>query len=148
MALVMYTHFSQEKLKRLLDVPLEWDVMGVMGIGYPDLARTNPQVLAASLTRLPLAELVADERYGQPAPADLLREPARAAAMPDLMTSMLDLTLTTRFTGDPVPAGHVFEILRSASSIFPPAACLQPRSDEPFIHVVKISSFLPTSKKW
>jgi nitroreductase len=37
MALVMYTHFSQEKLKRLLDVPFDWDVMGVMGMGYPDL---------------------------------------------------------------------------------------------------------------
>src|SRR3989442_6845193 len=47
MALVMYTHFSQEKLKQLLGVPFEWDAMGVMGLGDPDLKRTNPQVLAA-----------------------------------------------------------------------------------------------------
>ena len=58
LALVMYTHFSQEKLKQLVDVPFDWDVMGAMGIGVPDLTRTNPQVLAASLVRLPLGELV------------------------------------------------------------------------------------------
>lgn len=114
MALVMYTHFSQEKLKRLLDIPFEWDAMGVMGIGYPDLARTNPHVLAASLNRLALAELVSQERYGQPAPVDLIREPPRAAAMPDLMTALLDFAPTARFAEAPVPAGHVFEILRSA----------------------------------
>lgn len=125
MALVMYTHFSQEKLKRLLDIPFEWDAMGVMGIGYPDLARTNPEVLAASLTRLPLAELTSAERYGHAAPADLIREPAPAAAMPDLMTAMLDLAWPARFTDEPVPARHLFEVLR-AGQWAPSAGNFQP----------------------
>ena len=43
LALVMYAHFSQEKLRQLLDVPFDWDVNGVMGIGAPDLGRTNHQ---------------------------------------------------------------------------------------------------------
>jgi len=68
LALVMYTHFSQEKLKQLLDVPFSWDVEGVMGLGFPDLARINPRVLEASLIRLSLGELVSTERYGDPAP--------------------------------------------------------------------------------
>ena len=114
LALVMYTHFSQEKLKQLLDVPFDWDVMGVMGIGYPDLTRTNPQVLAASLMRLPLAELVSSERYGQPAPDDLIHEREATSVMPDLMETMLGLSPPTRFTSDPVEPRHVFEILRAA----------------------------------
>jgi len=114
MALVMYTHFSQEKLKRLLDVPFEWDVAGVMGIGVPDLARTNPRVLAASLVRLPLHELVAAERYGAPAPEELIAEPPAPTPVPDLMATMLGLGFTTEFRDEPVPAGHVFELLRAA----------------------------------
>jgi hypothetical protein len=51
MALVMYTHFSQEKLKQLLDIPFEWDTIGVMGVGSPDLKRINPKILEISLTR-------------------------------------------------------------------------------------------------
>ncbi len=54
MALVMYTHFSLEKLKQLLDIPFEWDALGVMGLGHPDLQRINPRVLEISLTRLRL----------------------------------------------------------------------------------------------
>src|SRR5437867_10640182 len=75
LALVMYTHFSQEKLKQLLDVPFAWDVDGVMGLGFPDVGRVNPRVLEASLIRLSLGELVAGERYGDPAPKDLIEEP-------------------------------------------------------------------------
>ncbi len=114
MALVMYTHFSQEKLKRLLDVPFDWDAMGVMGMGYPDLKRTNPQVLAASLVRLPLAELVAGERYGQPAPAELIDECDAGVELPDLMATMLGLRPTTCFGDEAVEPSHVFEILRAA----------------------------------
>jgi nitroreductase len=125
MALVMYTHFSQEKLKRLLDVPFDWDVMGVMGVGYPDLHRTNPQVLAASLTRLPLAELVSAERYRAPVPADLIVEREAPGAIPDLMDTMLGLGWTTRFTGEPVDPAAVFEILR-AGQWAPSAGNFQP----------------------
>lgn len=114
MALVMYTHFSQEKLKRLLDIPFEWDVMGVMGAGFPDLKRTNPRVLEASLTRLPLDELVSSERYGQPAPRDLIQEREVAAPMPDLMMTMIGLPSVTRFTPESVPPEYIFEILRGA----------------------------------
>lgn len=114
MALVMYTHFSQEKLKRLLDVPFEWDVAGVMGVGYPDLTRTNPQVLARSLERLQLHELVHAERYGAPAPEELIAE--RGAGLPagDLMDTMLGLRFTTRFREEPVAPGAVFDVLRAA----------------------------------
>lgn len=114
MALVMYTHFSQEKLKRLLDIPFDWDVFGVMGIGYPDLKRTNPQVLAASLVRLPLTELVSSERYGQPAPPELIEEREAVVSTADLMTTMLGLRMATRFTDEPVEPAYVFEILRAA----------------------------------
>ncbi len=114
MALVMYTHFSQEKLKQLLDVPFDWDVMGVMGIGYPDLKRANPRVLVASLIRLPLSELVSSERYGEPAPKDLIEERDAEVPMPDLMTTMLGLRMATRFKDDPVPPEYVFELLRAA----------------------------------
>ncbi len=114
MALVMYTHFSQEKLKRLLDVPFGWDVMGVMGAGYPDLNRTNPRVLAASLVRLPLSELVADARYGASAPGDLIDERAAVAPTADLMAAITDFAPTTRFLDTPVPPDFVFEILRAA----------------------------------
>ena len=114
MALVMYTHFSQEKLKQLLGVPFEWDAMGVMGLGYPDLKRTNPQVLAASLVRLPLTELVADERYGRPAPADARVERGADGEVVDLMTAMLELRPVTRFRDEPVDVARVFEILRAA----------------------------------
>ena len=75
LALVMYTHFSQEKLKQLLDIPFDWDAMGVMGVGLPDLDRVNPRVLEVSLTRLPLADLVASERFGMSAPAEILDDP-------------------------------------------------------------------------
>ncbi len=90
LAMVMYTHFSQEKLKQLLDVPFEWEVDGVMGIGFPDLGRINPRVLEASLVRLALGELVSSERYGDPAPKELTEErqpPERRApvAVPDLL---------------------------------------------------------------
>jgi nitroreductase len=114
LALVMYTHFSQEKLKRLLDVPFAWDVMGVMGLGYPDLGRINPQVLATSVVRLPLGELAFAERYGRPAPAALVTEADPDVPMPDLMRTLLDLALPTRFTDAPVPPGHVAELLRAA----------------------------------
>ena len=125
MALVMYTHFSQEKLKRLLDVPFDWDVMGVMGIGYPDLRRTNPQVLAASLVRLPLAELVSGERYGQPAPEELIAERGAAESGDDLMETMLGLRLTTQFTDEPIDPARAFEVLR-AGQWAPSAGNFQP----------------------
>jgi nitroreductase len=125
LALVMYTHFSQEKLKRLLDVPFEWEAMGVMGLGYPDLRRANPEVLAASLSRLPLAELVGAERYQAPAPADLVAEPETPGAVPDLMDALLELGWTTRFTDEPVDPGRIFEILR-AGQWAPSAGNFQP----------------------
>src|SRR3989475_8809585 len=130
LAMVMYTHFSQEKLKQLLDVPFEWDVDGVMGLGFPDLARINPRVLEASLIRLPLGELVATGRHGDPAPKELTEErqpPERRApvAVPDLMTAMGELVETTRFTDAPVPSEHVFEILR-AGQWAPSAGNFQP----------------------
>src|SRR5207247_5055276 len=90
LAMVMYTHFSQEKLKQLLDVPFAWDVTGVMGGGVPDLGRVNPRVLEASLIRHSLGELVSGERYGHPAPKELIEEPARGAAVADLMTVIRD----------------------------------------------------------
>jgi nitroreductase len=114
MALVMYTHFSQEKLKALLDVPFEWDAMGVMGLGYPDLRRTNPQVLAASLVRLPLSELVSEDRYGQPASADLLEEHEADGARTALLTAMLELRPPRTFQETPVSGTQAFEILRAA----------------------------------
>ncbi len=114
LGLVMYTHFSQEKLKRLLDVPFDWDVTGVMGLGYPDLGRVNPRVLAVSVTRLPLAQLVSGERYGAPAPAALLGPREAAVPMPDLLSTMLAARSATRFTDEPVPAEYVFELLRAA----------------------------------
>src|SRR5262245_6937955 len=125
MALVMYTHFSQEKLKRLLDVPFAWDVAGVMGVGYPDLTRTNPEVLASSLERLPLHELVSGERYGAPAPEELIAERQPAVRVPDLMQTMLGLRLTTRFHEGAVPAGAAFEVLR-AGQWAPSAGNFQP----------------------
>jgi len=114
MALVMYTHFSQEKLKQLLDIPFDWDAMGVMGLGYPDLRRINPRVLEISLTRLPLGDLVSSERYGQPASRELLTEPQPAGPLPDLAETMRTLGRATRFADRPVPPGYLFEILRSA----------------------------------
>ena len=125
MALVMYTHFSQEKLKRLLEVPFDWDVMGVMGMGYPDLRRTNPQVLEASLVRLPLTELVTAERYGEPAPADVLTGAEGERAVPDLMETILGLATSTRFTDVPVDPADLFEILR-AGQWAPSAGNFQP----------------------
>jgi nitroreductase len=125
MALVMYSHFSQEKLKRLLDAPFDQDVIGVMGVGWPDLQRTNPKVLAASLSRLPLGELVADERYGGPPPAALITERPADAALPDLLQTMTSLRWATGFRDDPVPAGGVFEILR-AGQWAPSAGNFQP----------------------
>ena len=126
MALVMYTHFSQEKLKRLLDIPFDWDVMGVMGVGFPDMNRTNPRVLEASLTRLPLEDLVLSERYGQPAPRDLIIEEREASLpMPDLMKTMIGLPSVTCFTSEPVPPEFVFEIL-SAARWAPSAGNFQP----------------------
>jgi nitroreductase len=114
MALVMYSHFSQEKLKRLLDVPFAWDVIGVLGAGWPDLRRTNPRVLAASLTRLSLGELVSAERYGAPAPAELIAERDPDGPMSDLMQAVTGVRWVTRFEAAPVPAASVFEILRAA----------------------------------
>ena len=114
LALVMYTHFSQEKLKRFLDVPFEWDVTGVMGVGYPDLARINPEVLATALTRLPLAELAFGERFGQPAPEPLLAEGDADGPAPDLLETVLDLRLPTRFAESPVAARQVAELLQAA----------------------------------
>lgn len=125
LALVMYTHFSQEKLKQLLDVPFGWDVDGVMGIGYPDLARINPRVLEASLIRLSLGELVSGERFGDPAPGELIEERDADATVPDLMTTMRTLRGATRFTDASVAAEHVFEILR-AGQWAPSAGNFQP----------------------
>jgi len=125
MAMVMYTHFSQEKLKQLLDVPFEWDVDGVMGIGFPDLRRINPRVLEASLIRLSLGELVASERYGDPAPKELTEERETPVAVPDLMETMLGLPTTTLFAGARVSDDHVFEILR-AGQWAPSAGNFQP----------------------
>ena len=125
LALVMYTHFSQEKLKQLLDVPFAWDVNGVMGLGFPDLGRINPRVLEASLLRLPLGELVSSERYGDPAPKELTEERETRVAVPDLMMTMLGLRGATRFTDAPVSADHVFEVLR-AGQWAPSAGNFQP----------------------
>lgn len=125
LALVMYTHFSQEKLKQLLDVPFSWDVNGVMGLGFPDLARINPRVLEASLVRLPLEALVSGERHGDPAPQELIEAGDAHAAVPDLMTTLLGLRGATRFTDTPVPAGHLFEVLR-AGQWAPSAGNFQP----------------------
>jgi nitroreductase len=125
LALVMYTHFSQEKLKQLLDVPFGWDVDGVMGIGAPDLARINPRVLEASLVRLSLGELVSDERFGDPAPKELIEEGAAPAALPDLLATIEALCGAARFTDAPVPPEHVFEILR-AGQWAPSAGNFQP----------------------
>jgi len=125
LAMVMYTHFAQEKLKQLLDVPFEWDVDGVMGIGFPDLARINPRVLEASLIRLSLGELVSSERHGDPAPKELTEERATPAAVPDLITVIRGLRATRRFTDAPVPAEHLFDILR-AGQWSPSAGNFQP----------------------
>jgi nitroreductase len=125
LALVMYTHFSQEKLKQLLDVPFDWDVNGVMGLGFPDLGRINPRVLEASLIRLSLGELVSSERHGDPAPKELIEERGPGPAVPDLMSTMETLRGATRFTDAPVPAEHVFEILR-AGQWAPSAGNFQP----------------------
>jgi nitroreductase len=125
LALVMYTHFSQEKLKQLLDVPFGWDVDGVMGLGVPDLGRVNPRVLEASLIRLSLGELVSAERFGDPAPTELIEGGDAPLAVPDLMTAMLELRGATRFTDAPVPADHVFEVLR-AGQWAPSAGNFQP----------------------
>jgi nitroreductase len=114
LALVMYTHFSQEKLKQLLDIPFDWDAMGVMGVGVPDLNRVNLRVLEVSLTRLPLVDLVASERFGMSAPADILDDPGTVAAASDLMATMLSGQRTTRFTDAPVSAGALHEILEAA----------------------------------
>lgn len=114
LALVMYTHFSQEKLKQLLDIPFDWDAMGVMGLGYPDLRRINPRVLEISLTRLPLGDLVSSERYGRPASPELLRERQAQVPLPDLAETMRALGRAARFADRPVPAGYLFEILRAA----------------------------------
>ena len=126
LALVMYTHFSQEKLKQLLDVPFDWDVDGVMGLGFPDLGRINPRVLEASLVRLSLGELASDERLGDPAPKEFVEErDGGGPAVPDLMTTMETLRAVTRFTPAAVPDGHVFEILR-AGQWAPSAGNFQP----------------------
>jgi len=125
LAMVMYTHFSQEKLKRLLDVPFAWDVDGVMGLGFPDLGRVNPRVLEASLIRLSLGELVSGERYGDPAPKELIEEPEAPAAADDLMAAMRAVRTATRFTDRPVAPGDVFEILR-AGQWAPSAGNFQP----------------------
>ena len=114
LALVMYTHFSQEKLKELLDIPFEWEAMGMMGVGAPDLKRINPRVLEVSLTRLPLGDLVSSERYGSPASADLLQERGTPRRVPDLMDTICALRRTTRFTAAPVPADQIGEILEAA----------------------------------
>ena len=125
LALVMYTHFSQEKLKQLPDVPFAWDVNGVMGVGFPDLARINPRVLEASLIRLPLGELVSGERYGDPAPRELIEAPDAGPTVPDLVATMTTLDGVTRFTDAPVPTEHVFEVLR-AGQWAPSAGNFQP----------------------
>ncbi len=125
MSLVMYTHFSQEKLKRLLDVPFAWDVAGVMGAGYPDLKRTNPDVLVKSLERLPLHELVFAERFGAPVPEELVAGRVVAPPVGDLMDGLLGLSFVTRFREDPVPPGAVFEVLR-AGQWAPSAGNFQP----------------------
>lgn len=114
MALVIYTHFSQEKLKQLLDIPFAWDAIGVMGVGYPDLKRINPRVLEISLTRLPLSDLVSSERYGTPAPPELVAERDVERPMPDLAATMAGLRRATTFTDAPVPAEYLREILRAA----------------------------------
>jgi nitroreductase len=125
LALVMYTHFSQEKLKRLLDVPFAWDVDGVMGLGFPDLARVNPRVLEASLIRLSLGELVSGERYGDPAPKELIEEPESPAAVGDLMATLRAVRTARRVGDAPVAPGDVFEILR-AGQWAPSAGNFQP----------------------
>ena len=125
MAMVMYTHFSQEKLKQLLDVPFEWEIDGVMGIGFPDLKKINPRVLEASLIRLSLEDLVSSERYGDPAAKELTEERATPTSVPDLMAAMLGVTASTRFTGAPVSDDHVFDVLR-AGQWSPSAGNFQP----------------------
>jgi nitroreductase len=125
LALVMYTHFSQEKLKQLLDVPFEWDVNGVMGVGAPDLGRINPRVLEASLVRLPLETLVSEERHGEPAAKELTDDRESFAPAPDLMVAMGRLRDVTRSTDGPVSSDHVFEILR-AGQWAPSAGNFQP----------------------
>jgi len=114
MALVMYTHFSQERLKQLLDIPFYWDAMGVMGAGAPDLKRINPRVQEVSLTRLPLSDLVSSGQHGMPAPADILGAPGAVRPVPDLMETMLGLGGTIRFVDAPVPADMLREILEAA----------------------------------
>jgi nitroreductase len=114
MALVMYTHFSQERLKQLLDIPFDWDPMGVMGAGAPDLKRINPRVQEVSLTRLPLSDLVSSGQHGMPAPADILGAPGAVRPVPDLMETMLGLGGTIRFADAPVPAEMLREILEAA----------------------------------
>jgi nitroreductase len=125
MALVMYSHFSQEKLKRLLDVPFSWDTIGVMGVGWPDLRRTNPKVLAASLTRLPLAELVAEERYGASASSAPAADAGSAGRLPELLETVTGVRWVTRFRDEPVPMSSVIEILR-AGQWAPSAGNFQP----------------------
>jgi len=125
LALVMYTHFSQEKLKQLLDVPFDWDVNGVMGIGAPDLARINPRVLEASLMRLSLGLLVSSERYGDPAPKELIEERDAGLPVPDLLATMESQRAATRFTDAPVLPEHVFDVLR-AGQWAPSAGNFQP----------------------
>src|SRR5207244_6155852 len=114
LAMVMYTHFSQEKLKQLLDVPFEWEVDGVMGIGFPDLGRINPRVLEASLIRLSLGELVSSERFGDPAPKELTEDRATPVPVADLLSVIHGLGASTRFAETRVSDDHVFEVLRAA----------------------------------
>lgn len=135
MALVMYTHFSQEKLKRLLDVPFAWDVAGVMGVGHPDLRRTNPEVLARSLERLPLHELVSADRFGAPAPEELVVERGSGPPVGDLMDAMLGSSFATAFRDDLVPPSAVFEVLRAgqwapSAGNFQPVRCVVLRDRE------------------
>lgn len=114
LSLVIYSHFSQEKLKQLLDVPFAWDVVGMMGVGYPDLRRINSDVLEISLSRLPLGELVFAGSFGKRAPDEIQEGPIGPATMPDLRETMLARRAVTRFTPTPVPQSHLYEILRAA----------------------------------
>ncbi|HLW58825.1 MAG TPA: M24 family metallopeptidase [bacterium] len=83
-------------------------------MGSPDLKRINPKILEISLTRLPLRDLVSSERYGAPAPPELLVERDAAFPLPALRTTMTGLCRNTQFVERPIPAEYLFEVLRAA----------------------------------
>lgn len=105
---VLYTHWVEEKVKVLLNMPRLWPLVGVLCVGHPIPVWTTER--RSALKRRPLSDLAFAERFGQRRawPSPSFTDAA------DVEAAILGRRSIRRFTSDSVADAQIVQLLEAA----------------------------------